>query len=111
MYGTYETINGTPAAEIGGNMGEISQNVAQGNGVVTAHDAGILWGDGRYNNMGHAINATGLEYDANGKLKNVVVNDTGTGKCAQKIPARQFRRSLWPGANSIATTDPVWGRP
>lgn len=102
--------NGVPAHEVGPGMDNITQNVAEGNGVITAHDAGVLWNDRRYLNGGHAINATGLEYGADGKLKNVIVNDTGVGQCAQKKDAKRFRRSLL-GANSIVSNNPIWGRP
>jgi len=102
--------NGVPAHEVGPGMDNITQNVAEGNGVITAHDAGILWNDKRYVGGGHAINATGLEYGDDGKLKNVIVNDTGVGKCAQKKAAWRFEKSLL-GANSIVSDNPVWGRP
>lgn len=103
--------HGVPSHQVSQGMNNIAQNVAEGRGVITSHDAGILWNDARYNGGGHAIVPTGLEYDENGELKNVIVNDTGQGQCAQKIPADQFENSLRPGRNVNVTDNPIWRDP
>lgn len=100
--------NGVPAHTEPQGMGTITQAVAENRGVITSHDAGILWGDARYNGGGHAIVTTGLEYDANGNLVNVIVNDTGTGECQKSIPADQYEDSLRPGRDVNVTDNPIW---
>lgn len=103
--------HGVPSHQVSQGMRNISQAVAEGRGVITSHDAGILWNDAQYNGGGHAIVPTGLEYDANGRLQNVIVNDTGQGQCGQKIPADQFESSLRPGRNVNVTDNPIWRDP
>ncbi len=100
--------HGVPAHTETQNMQNIQQAVSENRGVITSHDAGILWGDARYNGGGHAIVTTGMEYDANGNLKNVIVNDTGTGNCQNSIPANQYQNSLRPGRDINVTNNPVW---
>lgn len=99
--------HGVPAHTEAQGMTNISQAVAEGRGVITSHDAGILWGDPNVNG-GHAIVTTGMEYDANGNLVNVIVNDTGTGNCQQSIPAAQYENSLRPGRDINVTDNPIW---
>lgn len=103
--------HGVPSHQVSQGLGNITQNVAEGRGVITSHDAGVLWNDPRYAGGGHAIVPTGMEYDANGKLTNVIVNDTGQGQCAQRIPADQFEKSLRPGRNVNVTDNPIWRNP
>ncbi len=86
----------------------IQQGVAEGKGVITSHDAGVLWNNPQYSGSGHAVLVTGVEYDANGQLQTVIINDTGTGKGADPIPAQQFVNSLKAGRDINVTTDPVW---
>ncbi|MFO0587856.1 MAG: PAAR domain-containing protein [Polyangiaceae bacterium] len=100
--------HGVPAHTETQNMGNIQQAVAEGRGVITSHDAGILWGDPAYNGGGHAIVTTGLEYDENGNLKNVIMNDTGLGQCRRVIPASQFQNSLRPGRDINVTNNKIW---
>src|SRR5262245_37600598 len=49
---------------------EIAQGVASGRGVITPHQAGALWGtnDGGF----HAVQVTGLVYNKNGELIEVI---------------------------------------
>jgi uncharacterized Zn-binding protein involved in type VI secretion len=89
-------------------MQNVAQAVAGGHGAITAHDAGILWADPRSLGGGHAIVTTGLEYDENGNLLNVIVNDTGLGQCRQSIPAGQYEASLFAGHDINVTNNPIW---
>ena len=73
----------------------IGQAVAEGRGVITSHDAGILWGNRAYRGSGHAITVTGIEYDAQGWPKTVYTNDTGLGQGARPVGAADFFNSLW----------------
>lgn len=98
--------NGVPSSLQDGTMDNISQAVAERRGVITSHEVSVLWGPGQ--SGGHAIVVTGVEYDANGNLLNVIMNDTGLGQCGRKIPAAQFQNSLRPGRPANVTNNPVW---
>jgi uncharacterized Zn-binding protein involved in type VI secretion len=89
-------------------MENISQAVAEGKGVITSHTSSTLWDDRQYNGN-HAVNVTGLVYDADGKLVSVVTLDTGTGNCATLVPAGRYEKSLlsWP-SNAVITKKPIW---
>ena len=89
-------------------MENITQDVAEGRGVITSHDAGILWNDPRYVGSGHAVVVTGLKYDKDGKLEKVIINDTGDGQAGKEIPAKQFQDSLRPNRDINVTDDPIW---
>ncbi len=90
------------------NMENIQQSIAEGKGVITSHDAGVLWGDPTYAGSGHAVMVTGIEYDKAGKPSMVFINDTGTGNGAQGIPAAQFESSLRTGRDINVTNNPIW---
>lgn len=101
--------NGVPAHLEESSMDNLTQAVAEGRGVISSHDANVLW----YNKVedevaGHAIVPTGLVYDENGNLKSVIVNDTGWGTCGQVKPADQFQRSLREGRDLNVTNSPIW---
>jgi hypothetical protein len=88
-------------------MSNITNAVAAGHGVITSHDPGALWNDPAYSGGGHAILVTGMEYDASGNLVNVLVNDTGNGRCMNSVPASQFENSLRPDRDANVTDSPV----
>jgi uncharacterized Zn-binding protein involved in type VI secretion len=89
-------------------METITQAVAEGKGVITFHTSATLWDD-RSHAGKHALNVTGLVYDAEGKLVSVVTLDTGTGNCATSVPAGRYEKSLlsWP-SHAVITKKPVW---
>lgn len=89
-------------------IANIEQAVAEGKGVITSHDAGVLWNDPRYAGSGHAIVTTGMKYDKDGKLESVFVNDTGLGQSQMEIPAQQFINSLRPNRDINVTDKPIW---
>ena len=89
-------------------MKTIELAVAEGKGVITSHDPGLLWNDPRYYGQGHAITVTGVEYDENGKPTKVYINDTGTGECQKSIPADQFNDSLRAGRGVNVTKSRIW---
>lgn len=99
--------NGVPSTLEPQGMKSITQGVAEGKGVITSHEASILWGPGN-GSGGHAIVVTGLQYDANGNLINVITNDTGLGQCGRSVPAAQFASSLRSGRPVNVTTNPIW---
>ena len=103
------TNNGVPAATQAPTMANLENAVAQGRGVITAMDAGLLpnWPAGTALQSWHAITVTGIEYDANGNPINVIVNDTGMGQCGQRIPYAQFQAALR-GTPHVVTNNPIW---
>ena len=90
------------------NMENIQQAVAEKKGVITSHDAGVLWGDPTYAGSGHAVTVTGVEYDSTGKPSVVFINDTGTGSGAQGVPAAQFESSLRANREINVTDKSIW---
>ena len=100
-HGVESTLEDATAADL-------QQALAEGKGVITSHDAGKLWNKPTYLGSGHAILVTGAEYDANGELKTVYFNDTGTGECRNSLPAADFLGSLRSGRDMNVTKDPIW---
>lgn len=98
--------NGVPSTLQDPTMANITQAVAEGRGVITSHDVSVLWGPG--NSGGHAVVVIGAQYDANGNLINVIINDTGRGICNNSIPAPQYQNSLRPGREANVTSNPIW---
>ena len=84
----------------------ITQAVAEGKGVITSHDAGQLWNNPAVNG-GHAITVTGVEYNADGTIGNVITNDTGLGQGRRSVPAKRFFDSLRPGRNANVSDNPL----
>ena len=77
------------------NLNNISKALASRKGVVAVVDSKVLW-TGKINNPpnpDHAVLVTGLEYDDNGKITDVIINDTGTGECSQKVPVDTWNKA------------------
>ncbi len=101
--------HGVPATRIDNSPNAIAQAVAEGKGVSSGHDAGVLWDNPKYNGTGHAIVVTGVEYDENGKPAAFITADSGIGSCRRSVPADRFSESLlrW-GQKAVATREPLW---
>jgi hypothetical protein len=82
----------------------IQKALAEGKGVVSSHDAGRLWATKQRG--GHAVHVTGVVRDAKGRVTHYIINDTGTGKAGQHVPAQQFEKSLI-GAPATVTEKPI----
>lgn len=76
------------------NKQNIGVALSKGNGVIVNADAGKLWNDPAYDGGGHAVTVVGAEYDDNGECQHVYINDTGTGKGTQKMPAKDFYKAV-----------------
>jgi len=100
--------NGVATQSVAATQDNISQAVADGQGVISHHDVGPLWQTTQKG--GHAINATGLNYDDNGNLKSVTTVDSGVGSCARDVPAGDYFQSMDVGGfkNAIVTSTPIW---
>jgi hypothetical protein len=83
---------------------EIQSALAEGKGVISAHDAGKLWGNKATG--GHAVHVTSVVKDANGKVTHYVINDTGTGHVGRKVTAAQYEGSLLK-APATVTENPI----
>lgn len=101
---------GVPSDVQPGNMDNIQQTVAEGRGVISGNDAGVLWNSANPadHGSGHAVLVTGLRYDSNGQLESVIINDTGNGNSADAIPAARFQNSLLAGDDITVTDAPVF---
>lgn len=108
--------NGVPAGTQAASMQNLETAVASGRGTISSVMAGTLWagtpaGAGTPPGTGpHAILVTGVEYDENGNITNVIINDTGVGTCMQKIPAATFQNALAArgGVPHVVTNNPIW---
>ena len=84
----------------------ITQAVAETKGVISSQDVSGLWGV-NYSG-GHAVVTTGVEYNADGTLKSVIINDTGEGRGSRAVLASRYQRSLTTDAPLSVTDDPIW---
>jgi hypothetical protein len=98
--------NGVPSSLQPGTMENITQAVAEHRGVISSHEVAVLWGPGQ--SGGHAVAVTGAQYDSNGNLTHVIINDTGQGQGGRAVPASQYAGSLRPGRDANVTNDPIW---
>lgn len=84
----------------------MDEAVSEGRGVIASVDVAKLWGPP--NKGGHAVVVTGVVKDADGKIAEVIINDTGTGECGKHYPADKFEKALRPGRDMNVTKNPVW---
>jgi YD repeat-containing protein len=84
--------------------------MSRGQGAVVSLDAAVLWGPPTPPGSRHAVTVTGVEYDDAGNRTAVIINDTGTGQCGQRVPANQFDQATAAHGNSQlnVTSSPIW---
>jgi len=82
------------------NLNNIEKALSSGKGVIATVDAGAFY-DNNQKGLGHAVLVTGLEYDDNGKITNVIVNDTGGGVCSKRVPIATWNKAV----NDYGTKD------
>jgi uncharacterized Zn-binding protein involved in type VI secretion len=102
--------NGVPAEQVPCTMDNLAQAAAEGKGVQVDIWAGTIWPPAYGYKPGtgpHVVMVTGIEYDADGNMKNVIINDTGAGDCGKSYPAALFKSALM-GDNHVITKRPVW---
>jgi uncharacterized Zn-binding protein involved in type VI secretion len=83
---------------------------ARGQGTIANLDPAILWGSGTPGG-GHAVTVTGVEYDDAGNVKNVYINDTGTGQCDQPVDVNTWNNAVAAkvgGSSLNVTNTPIW---
>jgi uncharacterized Zn-binding protein involved in type VI secretion len=105
--------NGVPSHLENRTMGNLEASVAAGQGNIVVVDSQTLWTNGTTppSTGDHVVVVTGVEYDDNGNVKSVIINDTGAGTCSQKVPANVWNQATAPAIGNWQTnvTDkPVW---
>lgn len=97
------TVTTTSAQNIGLAM-------SRGQGVIVNLDAAVLWGAPTPPGSLHAVTITGVEYDDAGNRTAVIINDTGTGNCGQRIAPATFdsATAAHPNSQLNVTTNPMW---
>ena len=98
---------GVPAHMESGTPANVDAALANGQGVVSGHDAGALWNDPNYAAGGHAVQTTGAIQDSKGNTIGYVINDTGTNQAGRVMPATDYRNSM-DGGDIAVTDNPIW---
>jgi uncharacterized Zn-binding protein involved in type VI secretion len=100
---------GVVAHQEASTSANLAQRVAEGRGVTASLDAAPIWGGATPVGTMHTVLVTGVQYDQNGNLANVIVNDTGTGNCGVSYPAANFQNAMnganYPGGNLVVTNN------
>ncbi|NOZ51913.1 MAG: hypothetical protein GXP08_02035 [Gammaproteobacteria bacterium] len=107
------TQNRVPASLESRNMANLQQSVMQGHGNIVTVDSSTLWSNGATppSTGDHVVNVTGLEYDDNGDITNVIITDTGTGQCQQRVPINVWDQATDPvigNWQTVVTDNPIW---
>jgi hypothetical protein len=98
-----------------GTPENIERALAEGRGVISSNEYSLLHDPTSRTTdpMGyapagsHAVVVTGVERDSTGAVTHYIINDTGSGRSADRIPAAVFRQSL--NGQRITVTDrPIW---
>jgi hypothetical protein len=84
--------------------------MSRGQGAIVNLDAAVLWGAPTPPGSLHAVTVTGVEYDDAGNRTAVIINDTGTGQCGQRIAPATFdaATAAHPNSQLNITTNPIW---
>jgi uncharacterized Zn-binding protein involved in type VI secretion len=101
--GVASTVQSSNATNLGLAM-------SRGQGVIASLDAAPLWGGAAPAGSLHAVTVTGVEYDDNGNVTNVIINDTGTGLCGQVVPIATWNSAVGahPSPALNVTTNPIF---
>ena len=94
-------------------MANLEASVAGGRGVIVVVDSQTLWTNGATppSTGDHVVVVTGVEYDDNGAVTNVWINDTGAGTCSQQVPIATWNSATGPAIGtwqSNVTDNPIW---
>jgi uncharacterized Zn-binding protein involved in type VI secretion len=98
---------GIPATGVSSpSLQNIAQAIGESRAVIVAYDARPVWGVVSARPLGHAVRVTGVDYDANGAVSGVHINDTGSGVADQEVPAPQFNQAMSQfGGGRMATSN------
>jgi uncharacterized Zn-binding protein involved in type VI secretion len=97
-----------PAVVETSSLDSIGTALANRQGVIAEVDASVLWqgvpGIVAPNGFApHAVTVTGIEYDDNGNITNVVINDSA-GQCSRKVSVDQWNKAVQAIHNAVDTT-------
>jgi len=92
------------------NAQTLGMAMSRGQGTIASLDAAELWGNGTPPGALHAVTVTGVDYDDAGNPTNVVINDTGTGQCGQRVPIATWNQavSAHPAPRLNVTNASIW---
>lgn len=105
--------NGVPSHLEDRTTANLEASVAAGRGVIVVVDSQTLWTNGTTppSTGDHVVVVTGVEYDDNGAVTNVWINDTGAGSCSQQVPIATWNSATAPAIGtwqSNVTDNPIW---
>lgn len=87
------------------NLNNLGLATSRGQGVIADLDAHDLWmkPDGTSPappKSWHGIVVTGVQYDDDGNVTHVIINDTGTGQCGRSVPVSTWNTAVGAVANA-----------
>jgi hypothetical protein len=108
-----------PAYPRNPTLNDVQTAIGQRKGAIIMLDAKKIWPDHIVARMvapgaaGHAVLATGMEFDDDGNPTAVFINDTGLGGCGMKVPAGKMAAAMAGLQNGlysplVVTKDPIW---
>jgi hypothetical protein len=111
---------GVLAHQESASLANLAQAVAERRGVMASLDAAFIWVGNTPVGSFHTVLVTGVQYDRNGNLIFVFVNDTGQipvaaggpGNCGLFYWAPNFQTAMnavsYPGGNLVVTNNRVF---
>lgn len=93
------------------NKENLADAINGNKGIVVNVDAGELWNDPQYAGGGHAIVVYDGDFDENGNLTHVYVNDTGANQQGRKMSIDDFMAAAnkkKPKSQMNVTDDAIW---
>lgn len=105
--------NGVPSHLEDRNMGNLETAMANGQGAIVVVDSQTLWTNGATppSTGDHVVVVTGVEYDDNGNVAAVWINDTGAGTCSQRVTPAVWNSATGPAIGNWQTNvtdNPIW---
>jgi hypothetical protein len=111
--GNILTANGVANHTEDRTMGNLESSTASGRGTIVVVDSQTLWTNGTTppSTGDHVVVVTGVEYDDNGNVINVIINDTGASTCSQSVPIAVWNQATGPAIGNWqnnVTDNPIW---
>ena len=73
---------------------QLAQALKENKGVVANADAGKLWNDPRYRGGGHAVIITEGDFNEQGELTHVYINDTGNNQQGRRLTSDDMMSAM-----------------
>lgn len=102
--------NGVPSSVQSTTTTNMGMAASGGRGMIANLDAAQIWGGTTPPGSLHAVVVTGVEYDDAGNATAVIINDTGTGNCGQRVPIATFNSAVaaHPSPSLNVTNNKIW---